>query len=83
MHFVGEKWRNVLRTAVPSHASEVLIPAYFVPSSASRYGACLTFSWVTFVRQRGVSPLASGQWPAFLAFYAGVWTIQNFARPAR
>ena len=33
--------------------------------------------------QTGLSPLASGQWPAFLAFYAGIWAVQNFARPAR
>jgi len=47
------------------------------------YGACLTIAWVTFVKQKGVSPLASGQWAPFLAFYAGLWTIQNFVRPLR
>lgn len=28
-------------------------------------------AWITFVKQKGLSPLQPGQWPAFLAFYAG------------
>lgn len=33
--------------------------------------------------QKGVSPLVEGQWVPFLAFYAGLWTLQNFVRPLR
>ena len=34
-------------------------------------GTGLAVSWIAFVQQRHVSPLAAGQWQAFLAFYAG------------
>lgn len=37
----------------------------------------MAVTWVLFVKQRGVSPLAAGQWGAYLAFYAGFWTINN------
>lgn len=37
----------------------------------------MAVTWVIFVKQRGVSPLAAGQWGAYLAFYAGFWTINN------
>jgi hypothetical protein len=43
-------------------------------------GTALTISWLAFKKSYGVSPLAEGQWPAFLAFYAGMWALQNFAR---
>ncbi len=33
-------------------------------------------AWIAFVRRRGVSPLAAGQWQAFLAFYAGKASIR-------
>ena len=35
------------------------------------YGAGLAVSWIAFVKQKGCSPLQAGQWPVFLAFYAG------------
>ena len=39
-------------------------------------------TWVLFVKQRGISPLAAGQWGPYLAFYAGFWTINNlYAAP--
>ncbi|EFJ45124.1 hypothetical protein VOLCADRAFT_94642 [Volvox carteri f. nagariensis] len=47
------------------------------------YCTCLGIAWISFVRATGTSPLAAGQWPAFLGFYAGLWTVQNFARPLR
>ncbi|GIL50687.1 hypothetical protein Vafri_6804 [Volvox africanus] len=47
------------------------------------YGTCMGISWISFVKATGKSPLASGQWPAFLGFYAGLWTMQNFSRPLR
>ena len=44
---------------------------------------CLIVSWVTFGKTTGLSPLAAGQWPAFLAVYMGLWLACNFLRPAR
>jgi hypothetical protein len=46
------------------------------------YGSAVGAAWILFVRKYGVSPLGD-QWPAFLAFYAGIWAAQNFLRPAR
>jgi len=46
------------------------------------YGVAIGVSWIAFVKKYGVSPLGD-QWPAFLAFYAAMWTLQNFLRPAR
>ncbi len=43
----------------------------------------MAVAWIGFVRQFGKSPLMPGQWKAFLAFYAGYWTLQNFVRPLR
>jgi hypothetical protein len=34
-------------------------------------GFALGMAWLAFVKRYGVSPMAPGQWPAFLAFYAG------------
>jgi hypothetical protein len=28
-------------------------------------------AWLAFVKLNGVAPTAPGQWPSFLAFYAG------------
>lgn len=56
--------------------------SYSVISNVT-YSICLTIAWVTFVKATGLSPLAEGQWKPFLAFYAGLWTIQNFVRPMR
>ncbi|KAG2435441.1 hypothetical protein HYH02_011941 [Chlamydomonas schloesseri] len=47
------------------------------------YGICMGIAWISFVKATGQSPLWEGQWPAFLAFYAGLWTVQNFLRPLR
>ena len=47
------------------------------------YGGGMAVSWVGFVKKFGVSPLATGQWPKFLAFYSAFWMAQNFIRPLR
>lgn len=47
------------------------------------YGGGMAVSWVGFVKKFGVSPLATGQWPKFLAFYSAFWMAQNFVRPLR
>ncbi len=40
------------------------------------YGGGLAVAWIAFVRQTGRGPLMPGQWKAFLAFYAGFWTVR-------
>jgi len=35
------------------------------------YGTALGIAWLAFVKKYGVAPTAEGQWPVFLAFYAG------------
>ena len=47
------------------------------------YGAGLAVSWIGFVRTKAASPLAPGQWPAFMAYYFAFWAAQNFVRPLR
>jgi hypothetical protein len=47
------------------------------------YGGGMAVAWIYFVKHKGLSPLMPGQWKAFLAYYAGFWTIQNFVRPLR
>ena len=39
--------------------------------SNATYGTGMAVAWIAFVRNYGKSPLAAGQWKAFLAFYAG------------
>jgi hypothetical protein len=42
----------------------------------------MTTAWLAVVRRTGVSPL-EGQWPQFLAIYAGLWVGASFMRPIR
>lgn len=56
--------------------------AYGVISNAT-YGTCFSIAWLAHVKQTGLTPLAPGQWQGFLAIYAGMWVMQNFARPFR
>lgn len=58
------------------------VASYGFVSNAT-YGTGMAVSWVAFVKQYGVSPLMPGQWKAFMAWYAGFWTIQHFLRPFR
>lgn len=46
------------------------------------YGSALGMAWLAFVKRYGVSPMAPGQWPAFLAFYAGNPVQGIFLGPA-
>eukprot|EP00775_Hariotina_reticulata_P008856 gene8856-9035_t len=45
------------------------------------YGTALGISWLAFVKKYGVAPTAEGQWPVFLAFYAGIWAVQVGGQP--
>lgn len=46
-------------------------------------GACVSFSWYTFSRKTGLSPLAPNQWKGFLGTYAAFYVVNNFLRPLR
>lgn len=45
-------------------------------------GVLMTLAWLAVVKRTGVSPI-EGQWPAFLAMYAGLWVGASFMRPIR
>lgn len=46
-------------------------------------GVLMTISWLTVVKQTGLTPLDPGQWPKFLAVYAGLYITTNLLRPVR
>jgi hypothetical protein len=75
--FSGDKYKHKLASM-----GMAAFLSYGVVSNVT-YGAAMTIAWITFVQQKGISPLAAGQWPTFLAFYAGLWAFQNVVRPAR
>ncbi|KAG2422424.1 hypothetical protein HXX76_016039 [Chlamydomonas incerta] len=56
--------------------------AYGVISNINA-GILITISWLTVVRTTGLTPLDAGNWPKFLAIYAGLWVGSNFLRPIR
>jgi hypothetical protein len=47
------------------------------------YSVTVSLAWYIFCKQTGLSPLAKGQWPKFLAVYAGFWVFNNIVRPIR
>ena len=47
------------------------------------YAVSLSLCWYSFNVKTGLSPLASGQWPKFLAAYSAFYVINNFLRPFR
>ena len=47
------------------------------------YITCVIISWIIHGKATGLSPLAKGQWKAFLGVYAGLWAANNVLRPAR
>jgi hypothetical protein len=47
------------------------------------YITCMIIAWVTHGKRYGLSPLAPGQWKAFLLIYSGFWAANNIIRPAR
>lgn len=47
------------------------------------YVPMTTIAWIAFVKKYGVSPIAQGQWPVFMAFFAGLFAFGNVVRPLR
>eukprot|EP00198_Chlamydomonas_reinhardtii_P006057 XP_001695393.1 predicted protein [Chlamydomonas reinhardtii] len=56
--------------------------AYGVISNINA-GILITIAWLTVVRTTGLTPMDAGNWPKFLAIYAGLWVGSNFLRPIR
>jgi len=59
----------------------VLLSYGFVSNMS--YSVSVSLAWYVFSKQTGVSPLAKGQWPKFLAVYAGFYVFNNVIRPVR
>jgi hypothetical protein len=47
------------------------------------YITCVILAWISFGKATGLSPLAVGQWKAFLLVYAGFFAANNVLRPLR
>ncbi|RYH26243.1 hypothetical protein EON65_14845 [archaeon] len=56
--------------------------AYGFVSNVS-YITCLIIAWVAHGKKYSLSPLAPGQWKAFLLIYTGLWAANNVIRPVR
>ena len=59
----------------------VLLSYGFVSNMS--YSITVSLAWYIFSKRTGVSPLAPGQWPKFLAVYAGFYVFNNIVRPLR
>eukprot|EP00775_Hariotina_reticulata_P002813 gene2812-3105_t len=46
-------------------------------------GVLVTLAWLAVVKQTGLTPVDPGQWPKFLAVYAGLYLTTNLLRPVR
>lgn len=80
----GKGWngKHVLsREKLAKMGLNVLLSYGFVSNVS--YITCMMFSWVAFGKKYGISPLAKGQWKAFLLIYSGFWAANNILRPAR
>lgn len=47
--------------------------AQFDTAAVHGVAVARSMAWLAFVKLHGVAPTAPGQWPSFLAFYAGAW----------
>ena len=56
--------------------------AYGFVSNVS-YVTCVILTWIAHGKTFGVSPLAPGQWKAFLLIYSGFFAANNVLRPFR
>jgi len=59
-----------------------ILLSYGYVSNAS-YMVCLSIAWYLFSSRTGVSPLAPGMKPKFLAIYGGLVLFLNIIRPLR
>lgn len=67
-------------TCVPSPGA---FAAYGIISNLNA-GVLVTMSWLTVVKQTGLTPLDPGMWPRFLGIYAGLYVaIGSVLRPFR
>jgi hypothetical protein len=76
--FLGDKVDKAQLAALGMGA----FAAYGVLSNLNA-GVLMTISWITVVKQTGMTPLEAGQWTRFLAIYAGLYVSSNFLRPIR
>jgi len=79
--FLG-KGRGLDRKKIASLGASVLLSYGFV----SNVNACtlFTISWIICGRTTGLSPLAAGNWKAFLGIYGGLYlSFGNLLRPVR
>ena len=79
--FVARNSPKMDKASLKAMGAAMLLSYGFV-SNAS-YMVCLSIAWYGFSSRTGLSPLAPGQWPAFLAVYAGLVVLQNVIRPLR
>ena len=59
-----------------------MLLAYGFVSNIS-YITCVIIAWVAFGKKYGTSPLAPGQWKAYILIYSGLWAANNILRPLR
>lgn len=81
----GKGWNGkselLLKETVAKLGLNILL-AYGFVSNVS-YVTCLILAWLSHGRMYGLSPLAPGQWKAFLLIYTGFFAANNVIRPLR
>ena len=70
---VGQKLRKM--------GMSVLLSYGFVSNMS--YSVTVSLAWYIFSKRTALSPIAPGQWPKFLAVYAGFYVFNNIIRPLR
>eukprot|EP00816_Leptocylindrus_hargravesii_P004360 CAMPEP_0196812032 /NCGR_PEP_ID=MMETSP1362-20130617/20196_1 /TAXON_ID=163516 /ORGANISM="Leptocylindrus danicus, Strain CCMP1856" /LENGTH=223 /DNA_ID=CAMNT_0042187447 /DNA_START=78 /DNA_END=749 /DNA_ORIENTATION=- len=70
-----------VRQRLTKMGMSVLLSYGFVSNMS--YCISVSLAWYGFTKKTGLSPLAPGQWPKFLAVYAGFYIFNNIVRPLR
>lgn len=70
-----------VRQRLTKMGMSVLLSYGFVSNMS--YCVSVSLAWYGFTKKTGLSPLAPGQWPKFLAVYAGFYIFNNIIRPLR
>ena len=79
---MGKGWKgNLSKESIAKLGLNVLL-AYGFVSNVS-YITCVILAWIGHGRMYGKSPLAAGQWKAFLLIYSGFFAANNVIRPLR